>query len=58
MNEGAFLAYVQQVLVSTLARGDIIITDNLPAHKAQHASRNRGCETHVALLDLRLTANR
>jgi transposase len=28
-----FLAYVQQVLVPTLRRSDIVIMDNLPAHK-------------------------
>jgi len=28
-----FLAYAQQVLVPTLRRGDIVILDNLPAHK-------------------------
>ncbi|MDB5736587.1 MAG: family transposase, partial [Sphingomonas bacterium] len=28
-----FLAYVQHVLVPTLRRGDIVIMDNLPAHK-------------------------
>jgi transposase len=34
MNGAAFLAYVQQVLVPTLSSGDTVITDNLPAHKA------------------------
>ena len=29
----AFLAYVEQVLVATLKPGDIVIMDNLPAHK-------------------------
>ena len=29
----AFLAYVKQVLVPTLKPGDIVIMDNLPAHK-------------------------
>ena len=28
-----FLAYVQQVLVPTLHPGDVVILDNLPAHK-------------------------
>lgn len=28
-----FLAYVQQVLVPTLSPGDVVILDNLPAHK-------------------------
>ena len=29
----AFLAYVEQVLVPTLRPGDIVVMDNLPAHK-------------------------
>ena len=29
----AFLAYVEQVLVPTLVPGDVVIMDNLPAHK-------------------------
>lgn len=29
-----FLAYVEQVLVPTLAPGDVVVMDNLPAHKA------------------------
>jgi transposase len=33
MNGPAFLAYVEQVLVPTLRRGDIVVLDNLPAHK-------------------------
>ena len=35
-----FLAYVEQVLVPTLSSGDVVILDNLPAHKgtaARHA---------------------
>lgn len=46
MNGVAFQAYVQQVLISTLAPGDIIIMDNLPAHKAEdvrHAIEDAGC---------------
>ena len=35
MNGVAFQAYVQQVLVPTLVSGDIVIMDNLPAHKAE-----------------------
>ena len=34
MNGVAFLAYVEQALVPTLSRGDIVVMDNLPAHKA------------------------
>ncbi len=33
MNGDAFLAYVEQVLVPTLMPGDLVIMDNLPAHK-------------------------
>jgi transposase len=33
MHGAAFLAYVEQVLVPTLSLGDIVIMDNLPAHK-------------------------
>ena len=32
MNGAAFIAYVEQVLVPTLAPGDIVVMDNLPAH--------------------------
>jgi len=34
MNAAAFLAYLQQYLVPTLKRGDFVIMDNLPVHKA------------------------
>lgn len=46
MNGVAFQAYVQQVLIPTLAPGDIVIMDNLPAHKAEgvrHAIEDAGC---------------
>lgn len=33
MNGTAFLAYVEQVLAPTLSQGDIVVMDNLPAHK-------------------------
>lgn len=33
MNGAAFRAYVNQVLVPELAPGDIVVMDNLPAHK-------------------------
>lgn len=33
MNGTAFRAYVEQVLVPTLKPGDVVIMDNLPAHK-------------------------
>ncbi|MER8543808.1 IS630 family transposase [Mesorhizobium sp. M0909] len=34
MNGNVFLAYVEQVLVPTLSAGDVVVMDNLPAHKA------------------------
>lgn len=46
MNGVAFQAYVQQVLIPTLAPGDIVIMDNLPAHKAEGVRRaieSAGC---------------
>jgi len=33
MNGNVFLAYVEQVLLPTLGTGDVVIMDNLPAHK-------------------------
>ena len=37
MNRDAFEAYVEQVLAPTLAPGDVVILDNLPAHKSASA---------------------
>ena len=33
MNGAAFLAYVERALIPTLAPGEVVIMDNLPAHK-------------------------
>src|ERR1041385_8981703 len=33
VNGAAFVAYIEQCLVATLNRGDIVVIDNLPAHK-------------------------
>jgi transposase len=33
MNRAAFLAYLKQVLVPELKPGDLVVADNLPAHK-------------------------
>lgn len=33
MTGAAFLAYAEQVLVPTLSPGDVVVLDNLPAHK-------------------------
>jgi transposase len=37
MDGAWFLAYVEQVLVPTLSPGDIVVLDNLPAHKGAAA---------------------
>jgi transposase len=45
----AFLAYVEQVLVPTLRPGDIVVMDNLPAHKPpaiRAAIERTGAELH------------
>ena len=34
MNGTVFLAYVEQVLAPTLSKDDVVVMDNLPAHKA------------------------
>ena len=39
MNGEAFLAYVEQALVPELRPGDIVIMDNLPAHKVHGVSQ-------------------
>lgn len=49
MNAVAFRAYVEQVLVPTLSPGDIVVMDNLPAHKAEgvrQAIERAGAELH------------
>jgi transposase len=37
MTGAAFSAYVEQVLVETLTPGDVVVMDNLPAHKSAAA---------------------
>ena len=47
MNGPAFLAWIEQALVPTLSPGDIVIMDNLPAHKpvaVREAIERRGAE--------------
>ena len=39
MDREAFLAYVEQVLVPYLSPGDVVIMDNLPAHKVAGACK-------------------
>ena len=48
MNAAAFLAYIEQVLVPTLTAGDVVVMDNLPAHKP--AGVRRAIEATGALL--------
>ncbi|MHC2492223.1 transposase [Sinorhizobium meliloti] len=46
MNGVAFKAYVEQLLGSTLTPGDMVVMDNLPAHKAdgiRQAIETAGC---------------
>jgi transposase len=45
MHGAAFTAYVEQVLVPTLRPGDVVVMDNLPAHKPiaiRHAIERAG----------------
>lgn len=35
MDGPAFLAWIEQMLAPTLAEGDIVVMDNLPAHKPE-----------------------
>ena len=49
MHGAAFLAYVEQVLAPTLSPGDIVIMDNLGAHKplaVRHAIEATGADLH------------
>jgi len=39
MNGDAFLVYVEKILVPTLQLGDIVVMDNLPAHKVDGVRR-------------------
>jgi transposase len=51
INGGLFRAYVEQVLVPTLAKGDVVILDNLGSHKGK-AARNavRAAGAHMIFL--------
>lgn len=48
MNGEAFLLYVQQVLAPSLSQGDIVVIDNLPAHRV--AGVRDAVEAHGAIL--------
>jgi transposase len=39
MNRDAFIAYVDQVLGPTLSKGEMVIMDNLPAHKGDEVRK-------------------
>src|SRR6201992_3401405 len=39
MNRDAFLTYVEAVLAPTLAAGDMVVIDNLPAHKGEEVKK-------------------
>ena len=50
MNGNAFLAYVEQILAPTLKPGDIVVLDNLSAHKVPGCGKRskpqaQGCST-------------
>ena len=50
MNGPMFLAYVKQCLVPTLKRGEIVLMDHLPVHKAQVAGVVEAIEAAGATL--------
>jgi len=60
MNGPAFLAYVEQILVPTLRPGDIVVMDNLPAHKpgGVRAAIERAGATFLYLPPTRPTSTR
>src|ERR1035441_2471953 len=50
ITRAAFLAYIDQCLAPTLRRGDIVIIDNLPAHRGVAVSEgHRSCPCQAAL---------
>jgi transposase len=51
MDGDAFRAYVQQILAPELARGDVVVMDNLPAHKV-HGVRQAIEEAGASLMYL------
>lgn len=56
MNGPIFLAYIEQCLAPTLGRRDIVIMDNLPAHKvARRNTSNRGARRVSTVFALILT---
>jgi len=53
INGDLFTAYVEKVLVPTLAKGDIVILDNLGSHKGRRARMAiRAAHAHLIFLPL------
>lgn len=51
MNGPAFKAYVEQILVPELKPGDIVVMDNLPAHKVKGVREAiEGAKAHLLYL--------
>src|SRR3954465_9409376 len=51
INGASFTAYVEQFLVPTLRRGDVVVMDNLGSHKGQAARKAiRGAGAHLIFL--------
>jgi len=42
MNRDAFLVYLDKVLCPTLQEGDMVVMDNLPAHKGEAVAKLKG----------------
>ena len=56
MNRDASEAYVEQVLAPTLSPGDVVILDNLPAHRSNAGARCRRGDRHHAPLPAAILA--
>ena len=50
MTRAAFLAYLERCLVPTLKRGDIVMIDNLPAHKGIAVQRTKAARAKLLCL--------
>ncbi|THK33594.1 hypothetical protein EHS39_35325 [Ensifer sp. MPMI2T] len=48
MNGNVFLAYVEQVLSPALQTGDVVVMDNLPAHKAAGVREGSALARNIA----------
>ena len=53
INGNVFTAYLDQVLGPTLVFGDVVVLDNLPAHKvAELAESAEACDARLLYLSL------